>query len=169
MTQNTTYDKSQMMFLPVSINITGKKILIVGGGRIASHKIGFLEQFTKNITVVGLEVIDAIKQRISFIEKQYEKSDLPGYFLVYACTNIIELNRQVKADAESLGILCNVVDNPVLCDFVSPAIYKHDIYTVSVGSNAQNVYKSIEIRDRIKEFLENDSTVFSGPSKKHAK
>jgi precorrin-2 dehydrogenase/sirohydrochlorin ferrochelatase len=150
-----------MKFLPISINITDKKILIIGGGRIASHKIGFLEQFSKNITVIGLDVIDAIKNReITWVEKAYEKSDLNGFFLIYACTNIIELNQQVKADAESLGILCNVVDNPKLCDFVSPAIYKKGIYTVAVGSNAQNVYKAIEIRNKIKEVLENDKNIF---------
>jgi precorrin-2 dehydrogenase/sirohydrochlorin ferrochelatase len=151
-----------MIFLPVSINITDKKILIIGGGRIAHHKIGFLEQFTKNITVIGIEVLDDIKDRgIGYFEKPYEKDDLKGFFLIYACTNILGLNRQVKNDAEELGILCNVVDNPKLCDFVSPAIYKHGIYTVSVGSNAQDVYKSIEIRNKIKEYLDNDTSIFN--------
>jgi len=150
-----------MTFLPISINITNKKIMIIGGGRIASHKIGFLEQFTKNITVVGLEIIDTIKNRgLTYYEKAYEKSDLQGFFLVYACTNIIELNQKVKQDAEELGILCNVVDNPKLCDFVSPAIYKNGIYTISVGSNAQDVHKAIAIRNKVKELLENDQELF---------
>jgi precorrin-2 dehydrogenase / sirohydrochlorin ferrochelatase len=151
-----------MTFLPISINITDKKILIIGGGRIANHKIGFLDQFTKNITVIGIEVIEAIKNRgLTYFEKPYEKSDLEGFFLVYACTNIIELNKQVKNDAEEFGILCNVVDNPKLCDFVSPAIYKHGIYTVAVGSNAQDVFKSVEIRNKIKEQLDNDTSIFN--------
>lgn len=147
-------------FLPISLNITDKKILIIGGGRIASHKIGFLEQFTRNITLVALEVIDSIKAKgYEYKEKAYEKFDLEGAFLVYACTNIVELNQQVKADAESLGILANVVDNPKLCDFVSPAIYKHNHITVAVGSNAQEVYRSIAVRNKIKEWLEEDSEV----------
>ena len=150
-----------MKFLPISINVTDKKILIIGGGRIANHKIGFIQQFTKNITVIGKEIIDEVKAHdITWIEKEYESSDLNGFFLVYACTNIIELNQQVKNDAEKLGILCNVVDNPKLCDFVSPAIYKRGIYTVAVGSNAQNVYKSIEIRNKIKELLDHDTSIF---------
>ena len=41
-----------MQFLPISINIEGKKILVIGGGRIASHKIGFIRPFTENISVV---------------------------------------------------------------------------------------------------------------------
>ncbi len=155
-----------MTFLPISINITDKKILLIGGGRIASHKIGFLEQFTKNISIVALEVIDSIKAKgYLHKEKLYEKSDLEGAFLVYACTNNVELNQRVKADAESLGILTNVVDNPKLCDFVSPAIFKHNHITVSVGSNAQDVYRSIAVRNKIKELLERDPSVLYQPVK----
>lgn len=155
-----------MIFLPISINITGKKILLIGGGRIASHKIGFLEQFTSNISIIALDVIDIIKEKgYSYIEKEYEKSDLIGAFLVYACTNIIELNLKVKSDAESMGILTNVVDNPAYCDFVSPAIYKHDHITIAVGSNAQEVHRSIAVRNKIKEYLEHDPAIFYQPVK----
>jgi len=155
-----------MIFLPISLNITDKKILLIGGGRIAGHKIGFLEQFTSNISVVAIEVIDSIKAKgYDYKEKPYEKSDLEGAFLVYACTNLIELNQQVKADAESLGILSNVVDNPKLCDFVSPAIYKHNHITIAVGSNAQDVHRSIAVRNKIKELLEEDASVFYQPVK----
>lgn len=155
-----------MTFLPISINITDKKILLVGGGRIASHKIGFLEQFTRNISVVALEIIEPIKAKgYPCLEKAYEKSDLQGAFLVYACTNIMELNQQVKQDAESLGILTNVVDNPSMCDFVSPAIYKHNHMTIAVGSNGRDVYRSIAVRNKIKELLDLDPTVFYQPVK----
>jgi precorrin-2 dehydrogenase / sirohydrochlorin ferrochelatase len=155
-----------MTFLPISLNITDKKILLVGGGRIASHKIGFLEQFTSKISLVAIEVIDNIKAKgYAYQEKSYEKSDLEGAFLVYACTNITELNLRVKADAESLGILTNVVDNPKHCDFVSPAIFKHNHITVAVGSNAQEVYRSIAVRNKIKQWLEEDSEVLYQPVK----
>ena len=155
-----------MIFLPISLNITDKKILLIGGGRIAGHKIGFLEQFTRNISLVAIDVIDSIKAKgYAYQEKPYEKSDLEGAFLVYACTNITELNLRVKADAESLGILTNVVDNPKHCDFVSPAIYKHNHITVAVGSNAQDVYRSIAVRNKIKQWLEEDSEVLYQPVK----
>jgi siroheme synthase-like protein len=153
-------------YLPISINITGKKILLIGGGTIALHKISFLEPFTRNIFIVGLQVLDAIKQKgYSWEEKHYEKSDLQGAFLVYACTNHMELNLQVKEDAHRLGILVNLVDNPAHCDFVSPAIYKHNHMTVAVGSNSQEVYRSIALRNKIKEYLEHDPSIFYQPVK----
>jgi precorrin-2 dehydrogenase/sirohydrochlorin ferrochelatase len=159
-------EKQKSIFLPISLNITDKKILIIGGSNIASHKISFLEQFTTNILVVAIEVCDTIKAKGYFyMEKPYNNSDLDGAFLVYACTNNRELNQQIKTDALSLGILTNVVDNPGLCDFVSPAIYKHDHITVAVGSNGQEVRRAIAIRDKIKENLENDTDVFNKPVK----
>lgn len=154
-----------MKFLPISIDITDKKILLIGGGRIAFHKINFLEPFSNNICVVALGVCEYIKTKaIPYIEKPYEKSDLTGAFLVYACTNISELNKRIKADAESLGILTNVVDNPEICDFVSPAIYKYKNFTVAVSSNAENVHKAVAIRNKIKEILEHDPAIFNKPA-----
>jgi precorrin-2 dehydrogenase/sirohydrochlorin ferrochelatase len=154
-------EKQNQTFLPISVNINDKKILVVGGGRVANHKISFLEKFTGNITVVALEVCNTIKAKgYSFKEKPYEKSDLEGAFLVYACTNISELNCRIKLDAKTLGILTNVVDNPGLCDFVSPAIYKRDHFTIAVGSNGQDVHGAIKVRNKIKEIIENDSNVF---------
>jgi precorrin-2 dehydrogenase / sirohydrochlorin ferrochelatase len=153
-----------MSFLPISLNVTGKKILLIGGGRIASHKIGFIQPYADTMMVIATEVLPVIKEKgIPYIEKDYEKSDLDGAFLVYTCTNIESLNRQVKADAESLGILCNVVDNPKLCDFVSPAIYKRNHITVAVGSNGQDVHRAIAVRNKIKEFLDHDSAIFDQP------
>ena len=145
--------------MPIAIDILGKKILLIGGGRIAMHKIISLRQYCADIRVVALEVIEDIKKLgLCYTEKPYEQSDLQGSFLVYACTNITTLNEQVQHDCSVLGILVNVVDNPALCDFVSPAIYKKEFLSVAVTSNARNVYKSIEVRDRIKNFIENDYT-----------
>lgn len=52
-----------------------------------------------------------------------------------------------------MGVLVNIHDQPELCQFVSPAVYKKVNITVAVGSNAQDVYKAIELRNTIGEFL----------------
>jgi siroheme synthase-like protein len=107
--------------------------------------------------VLAINVCDEIKkQAVWYTEKTYERNDLAGAFLVYACTNIKLLNERIYGDCQELGILVNVVDNPLLCDFVSPAIYKNDYLSVAVTSNARDVYKSIEVRNKIKSILEND-------------
>jgi len=143
--------REDMNFLPISINITNKKILLIGGGKVATHKASIIARFvTENVTVISPNFTQEIKLLpFTFIEKTYEKNDLKDYFLVYVCTGDHELNRQIKADAEELGILTSVCDAPLLCDFVSPAIFKQEHLTIAVSSNAQNVYQSIAVRDRI--------------------
>lgn len=146
-----------LTFLPITLNITNKNILIIGGGNVAYQKIRLLLPFTRQITVVALKIANNIKEMgLKTIEKAYESSDLDGFFLVYAATNLIELNKFVYADAHSKNILVNVVDNVPYCDFVSPAIYKNGPMTVSVGSNATDVMASVHLRNKIKNFLEND-------------
>ena len=143
------------VFLPINVRIDDKKILFVGGGKIAMHKIKTVEQYSRNITLVAPEIHEDLKgSGFEEIYKKYEKSDLAGFFLVYACTNNLELNRVIKQDAAECGILVNVVDNRELSDFISPAVIKKDEMTIAISSNGENVKKSVEWREIIKSMLE---------------
>jgi precorrin-2 dehydrogenase / sirohydrochlorin ferrochelatase len=146
-----------MLFMPINLDIQNKKVLIIGGGNVGLEKVTMLSRFTENIHVVGKNICDEIKSICNnWIEKEYHPDDLKGVHLVYAATNNRELNKQIKRDANNLYLLANVVDDPEICDFVSPAIYKKENMTVAVGSNGQDVRKSITWRNKIKEFLESD-------------
>jgi len=143
------------MYLPICINVNSKKILIIGGGDVALQKIESLRQFTNNIVVIASKVSSKIKNiNCEYYERNYDASCLKGYFLVYACTNNRNLNKEIKADANKFGLLVNVVDDFQLCDFISPAIYKKREMTVAVSSGGQNVLKSIRWRNKIKKYFE---------------
>ena len=147
--------REDLQFLPISINVTNKKILLIGGGKVATHKGTIMARFVDNVTVISPEFSSEIlKLPYTFIEKEYEKSDLKGFFLVYVCTGNHELNAQIKVDAEELGILTSVCDAPMLCDFVSPAIHKQEHVTISVGTNARNAYQAVDIRNQITKLFE---------------
>jgi precorrin-2 dehydrogenase/sirohydrochlorin ferrochelatase len=141
-----------MKFLPVSLNISRKKILLVGGGAVALQKLRVLAQFTRRVEVVGLSVSLAIRTSgFRWKEKAYESADLTGFSIVYACTDRRALNRRIVSDAHERGMLANVVDDPALCDFISPAIWKKGKMTVAVSSDGTDAKRSVALRDRIKE------------------
>ncbi len=73
---------------------------------------------------------------------------------MYACTQNSTVNQQILKDAREAGILINVVDNPSLSDFISPAVYKAGNMTVSVSSGGTNLKQTIAWRDRIKEIFD---------------
>lgn len=149
-------NREDLLFLPISINITGKKILLIGGGNVGYHKASILNRFTDKATVISPDFHEGFNNLpFILIRKTYEVEDLDGAFLVYICTENKELNHSIKNSCEERGILASVCDDPIHCDFTSPAIYKNDNVTIAVASNAQNVYQSIGIRNQIQGLVEN--------------
>lgn len=143
-----------MKFLPININIEGRRILVIGGGRVGLHKATILSRYTDEATVISPEFREGFEALpFTLIQKKYAPSDLDGAYMVYICTEDHELNRLIKQDAEERHVLASVCDAPALCDFTSPAIYSEDGITVAVSSDAKDVKRSIRVRDKIKELL----------------
>ena len=87
-----------MDFLSVSVRINGRSILIVGGGKVATHKAQILHRFTDQATVIAPEVSDALKQLpFTVIERPFEEGDLEGVQLLFVCTGDAALNHHIKA------------------------------------------------------------------------
>jgi len=146
-----------LVFLPVCLNISNVRIVMIGGGRVAEHKLNGLLRFTKAVTVVAPEVSEAIRASgVTVRAEAYHAGVLEGAGLVYACTNDAALNRQVREDAHARGLLVNVADAPELCDFVSPAVVVRGEMAIAVSSQARNVKRAIAWRDRIGELLDDD-------------
>ncbi len=118
------------------------------------HKASVMRRFTDSLTVISKTFQEGFQSLpFTLVEKAYAPSDLDGAWMVYACTENRELNARIKADAEQRHILCSVCDDPDLCDFVSPAIYKEGDISIAVTSNAKDVRRSIRMRNKIGEWL----------------
>lgn len=146
---------SSVDFLPVGLRIRGKRILIVGGGKVGFHKASLLRRFTSEVTIVSSAFqagFDGLPFELR--RKKYDPSDLEDMGLVYICTENHELNRRIKADAGRIGLLASVCDAPSLCDIISPAVCRIGNLSISVSSDGKDVKRSIRIRNRINELIE---------------
>ena len=143
-----------MDFLPINIRISDARILIVGGGRVATHKATILSRYTTEATVIAPEISDGIKALpFHWIERRFEPSDLDGVTLLFVCTGDHLLNREIRSLARERGILTSVCDAPAECDFTSPAIYRDGDLTISVASDSKDVHRSIAVRNRIADLV----------------
>lgn len=143
-------------FLPIALDITDKKILIIGGGEDAYKKLKILQRSTDLIEVVAPEVISWIKNTgVVFHERHYDKSMLKEYFLIYSCVEDPAFVQQLIKDTKEAGVLLNVHDQPNLCEFVSPAIYQQSDISIAVSSNGRDVYESIRVKNQLKDYFEN--------------
>ncbi len=150
-----------MEFMPISLDLSGKEILIVGGGKQGAHKIELLLRFTSNIRIISREFCDKalllIKEHnLNYDKSIYNKKHLKGASIVYACTDNRDINKKILSDSHKKHLLVNVADDPSNCDFVSPAIYMEENMRVAVSSNGLDVHKSIKWRNIIKEFILSD-------------
>lgn len=142
-------------FLPVSIDITNQTILILGGDQSAYKKIKILQKYTDSFFVVANHVCQQIKDEgIDFVIKEIESKDLNGFKILYSCTNNRALNQEIVKWGHDQGILLNIHDDPELCDFISPAVYKDGDITISVSTNGIDALQAIAIRDKIKKLVE---------------
>lgn len=153
------FDEALTSYLPVAINLQNKRILIVGGGKVAAQKLRTLIKFTKEIRVVAKTFSEELNHYpILKAEKPYDTADIQDAELIYACTDNKRVNQQVAKDAKLKGKLVNLADNPEFSDFISSAIYQHGDVTISVNSGGQKVKKSVQLRNKIRQWLEGSSS-----------
>lgn len=132
-----------MEFLPLFHNLTGRRVLVVGGGEIALRKARLLSEAGAALYVVAPEVEPALRELVagsngSIREGGYQPSDLDAAVLAIAATDDEALNARVSADAQALRIPVNAVDAPHLCTVIFPAIVDRSplLIAISSGSHA---------------------------------
>ena len=90
---------------------------------------------------------------VELILTPYSRDYLVGSTLVIAATNDEVLNRQVFQDCRQLDVLCNVVDQPHLCDFYTPALVKRGDLQIAIGTDGHCPAYSGHVRRKLEEIF----------------
>jgi len=128
-------------YYPVNIDVSGKRCLVVGGGPIGERKALSLLSCGARVTVVSKTLTPALESlaregRIEALRRPFDHGDVEGAFLVFCATNDCALNRSVFELADKKSLLVNVVDEPVLCNFIVPAVVRKGPLLASVSTSA---------------------------------
>jgi len=127
---------------PVNLDIRNRKCLVVGGGAVATRKVKTLSDFDAVVTVVSPqfseELMRMANNEIVLKKRPYRTSDLEGKFLVIGATDDKAINQQVNADAEKQNMLCNIADQPHLCNFILPAIVNRGDFLIAISTSGQS-------------------------------
>jgi len=151
---------------PVFLELTGRRTVVVGGGAVAVRKAQSLLAAEARLVVVADRISDMMMalcadSNTELIKSRYSKDYLVGAVLVIAATNDRQLNRRIYKDCQELEILCNVVDEPQLCDFFVPAVVKRGHLQIAIATEgdcpayAGHIKKKLEklFTDKHGEFL----------------
>jgi siroheme synthase-like protein len=145
---------------PVLLDVRGRPCLVVGGGAVATRKVGGLLEAGANVFVVAPDLDRALTlrldvlplTRLTWAPRPYEAEDLDGstpWAVVIAATGDAELNRSIAATAAGHGIPANDVTDPTGGPASIPAVHRAGAMTVAVGTGGIHPGASQWIRDSI--------------------
>ena len=150
---------SDYPYFPLFVDLSGKRIVVIGAGKVAARRIKVLLTFTETVTVVA-EAFDASlmplaeAKRIVLRKKSYEASDIEGASLVLAATDHKEVNLSVHQDCKRLGIPVNLSSDRELCDFYFPGIARKDDLVVGVTASGRDHRGVKEVTKNLQEYLD---------------
>lgn len=149
-------------YFPMFVDLSEKKIVVVGGGVIASRRINTLSLFAEKIKVIAPEVLPFVQEaakcgKVEWVKAVYEKSFLQDADIVVAATNDSMVNHRVKEDCillekeQNRRILVNVADNKQLCDFYFPSIVQTEDAVIGINSGGISPSSTKQIRRQIED------------------
>ena len=149
---------SRVSFFPSYINLTNKKILLIGGGNIALEKLEKLTDFSKDITVITKDIsskfLDFTKlHNIPIENRAYKKGDIDGFDIVVVATNEVSLHKKIFNESRDSRVLVNSVDNTAYCDFIFPSYIKKGDLTISISTSGASPAMAKRIRVYIEKLI----------------
>ncbi len=140
-----------MSYYPIAIDLTGKKCLVVGGGNVAFRKARSLVDAGAFVTVISPRIENSFLSlpNTTVLNREYKKGDIVGYLLVFAATDNEASNKEIFNEAQSNGILVNVVDKPEICSFIVPSVMKRGDLMISVITSGKSPALSKRIRNEL--------------------
>lgn len=137
------------------LNLKDKKILFVGGGKIALEKARkFLAQ-DLNITILAPSIeIELASLSKDNIYAAYDKKYLHDFDFIYACTDDKLLNQQIVVDANSLNKLSASVNRDDNCVYHGVKSENYDNFELGIYSNGSYPYITNCILEDIRSLLD---------------
>jgi len=151
--------KSEKKYFPLFMDLTQKKCVVFGAGKIASRRVETLLPFIGELLVIAPKASSRILSLagegvLTYREKVYEKEDLLGADLVLTAADDETVNDEIYRECKALGILVNTASDQKKCDFHFPAVIEEEPIVIGINGGGKDHKKVKQIRREIQNFLE---------------
>lgn len=145
-------------YLPVMLDVSGQKIVVIGGGAVAERKVLSLLEAGAVVTLISPALTAVLsglagEGRIQWISRAYESGDVRGAFLVYAASSDHAVNEAAAAEAKALGLPVNVASHAEAGNFITPGVLRRGRLTVAVSTSGAGPSAAAEITAQLAEVL----------------
>ena len=119
------------------LRLTGRRVVVVGGGAVATRRLPRLLEAGARVEVVAPWVTPVIAHaaaagELSWLRRRYGRGDLVGAWYVLAATDDAHANRAVSTEAEELRVFCVRADRAEEATAWTPATGEVDGVQVAV-------------------------------------
>jgi uroporphyrin-III C-methyltransferase/precorrin-2 dehydrogenase/sirohydrochlorin ferrochelatase len=141
---------------PAFLDLTAKKVVVVGGGGVAVGKVEGLLRAGAAVTVVAPEVRPQIEGLgVEVVRRPFEASDLDGAWWVVAAAPP-DVNGQVKAAGDARRVFVNAVDDPDHASAYLGGVVRRAGVTIAVSTNGRAPALAGLLREAIDAWLPMD-------------
>jgi uroporphyrin-III C-methyltransferase/precorrin-2 dehydrogenase/sirohydrochlorin ferrochelatase len=134
---------------PLLLDVTGRAVLVVGGGAVATRRVQALVTSGAEVRVVAPEVSDDIAATPAAVSRRpFDLADLDQVWLVFACTSDPAVNAAVAAAALARRVFCVRADDAAHGTARTPAVVRRDDVTVAVNGG-DDPRRAAALRDAI--------------------
>jgi siroheme synthase-like protein len=142
------------IYYPVFLNLQDRSCLVTGGGQVALRKANTLLAHGAQVTVISPRLCAGMHKlssdgRIKVINRAYERGDIKGFHLAIVATGNRRVNLAAAGEAKKRGVPVNVVDDPVLSDFIVPSIMRRGSLCIAVSTSGKSPALARKIRSRL--------------------
>ncbi len=152
-----------MNYFPMFFDLSGQKVLVVGGGEVAFRKISLLMRTGALITVVAPEILAQLHKmahanaaaqiQLNLQIRKFISDDLNQVRLVIVATADRDLNRSIAKLAEERAIPVNVVDDLKASRFIVPALIDRDPVLVAISTGGASPVLARRLRERLEALI----------------
>jgi len=130
---------------PLSLDLAGRRVLVVGGGPVAARRARSLAQAGAAVQVVALDTVDGFPE-VDVERRAFTPADVDGAWLVVAATGVVDAD--VAAACEHRQVWCVRSDDAALSAAWVPAVARVDDVVVSVTAG-RDPRRAVALRDAI--------------------
>jgi siroheme synthase-like protein len=145
-----------MDLLPLFLNLTGRAVLLVGGGRVAEGKLRQLLAAGATVRVVAPVICSSIRAAgVELVERRFVPPDLDGMWLAVAAANS-EVNRAVAEAAAERRIFVNAVDDPANASAFLSGVVRRGGVTIAISTSGDAPALTALLREGLDAVLPDD-------------
>ncbi|HEY7185494.1 MAG TPA: bifunctional precorrin-2 dehydrogenase/sirohydrochlorin ferrochelatase [Vicinamibacterales bacterium] len=141
---------------PAFLKLTGRKVLLVGGGRVAAGKLHGLLSEGARVTVVAPEIRPELQMPgVVFERRAFDERDLDDAWYVIAAAPPA-VNRQVLEAAQSRRIFVNAVDDPAHATAYAGGVVRRNGVTIAISTDGRAPALAGLLREALDAWLPGD-------------